>query len=710
MIPEENSILIEAFQEALLLTGQSCPESVLRASLPEGEALTPQWLARFSSKQGLNAQLIEMDAKLSWPESCQLLMPVTAGEYSGAVACMTRQGTGKVSARIFTTEGVRDVPEATLESLTGAQPDVGLLIGPSLPLPGHPQKRLFSSWLFGEFWRMRSVYRDVLLATILLNIFVIASPLFVMNVYDRVVPNQAFETLWVLASGLAIVLLFDLVVKLLRQFFVESAGRQIDVVLSTRLFDHVMNSRPGSGPVSVGAFASQFKEFDAIKHFFTAAGFTALVDLPFALFFLLIIYFLGGQVVLVPLIAMLVILLYGVVMQLPLKSVVQQAQQAVAVQNARLVESLSILETLKAFNAEGRAQGRWEQSTLLSARLGLQARRLGDSIALVSAFVMQCSLLGLVIVGVYQIADYEMSLGALIACVLLGNRALSPMVQVAHLSAQYFQARAAMDALNSLTSSELEQCEGRHYLAHSEIAGELLLQNIGFSYQNGPPVLREIDLKIKAGQHVALIGKIGSGKSTLLKIMAGMLSPSEGQISIDGIGLEQLNPVVHRSQCAYVPQDIALVSGTLRENLALKNRQSTDQELMAVCKKVGLFDWVASHPMGLDLPISELGQGLSGGQRQGVAIARALLGQPGLFLFDELSSAMDNQSEAQIIQQIRGLAQGKTMVISTHRASLLQLVDRIVVLDNGRIVADGPKDQVLDALKKGLIASGSSSV
>lgn len=699
---------MQAFNDALLATEQSCPESVLYSGLPEGEALTPQWLARLSVKQGLNTQLIQLGAEQKWPESCELLLTVESGEHAGAIARISRTSPGQdtYSAHIYREHGSLQLNGVELSSLVGKRPCTALLVGPSVPVPSRRPKRLFSSWLFSEFRRMRPLYRDVLLATVLLNVFVIASPLFIMNVYDRVVPNQAFESLWVLASGVAIVLLFDLVVKLLRQFFVESAGRQMDVVLSTRLFDHVLNSRPGTGPVSVGAFASQFKEFDAIKHFFTAAGFSALVDLPFALFFLLIIFALGGEVVIVPLVAMLVILLYGLAMHFPLKSVVRQAQAATALQNATLVESLSILETLKAFNAEGRAQGRWEQSTLLNARLGLKARRLGDSIALVSGFVMQCSLVGLVIVGVYQIADYEMSLGALIACVLLGNRALSPMVQVAHLSAQFFQARVAMDALNQMTTSELEQHEGRQYLAQEAFSGEIALENVEFSYPDSPPVLRGINLKLNAGEHVALIGRIGSGKSTVLKLIAGMLRATKGQISMDGIGVELINPVVHRANCAYVPQDIALVSGTLRENLALKNRQSSDRELLAVCKKAGLFDWVAKHPMGLDLPISELGQGLSGGQRQGVAIARALLGQPALFLFDELSSAMDNQSEAQVVQQISALAAGKTMVIATHRASLLQLVDRIVVLDGGRVVADGPKAEVLDALKRGNVPSG----
>ena len=580
-ISPSNNFLLQAFQDALSASGQACSNSVLLAGLPEGEQISMQWLARASARHGLNARLLELTADTTWPDSCELLVTLKGGGFTDAVARVTRSGCDSNQYQCSVYRAGKEIEQHELElSELVANTTSAMLVGPMISIETESGTRRFSGWLISEFWRMRSVYRDVLLATVLLNVFVVVSPLFVMNVYDRVVPNQAFETLWALAIGVIIVLVFDLVVKLLRQYFIESASKQIDVVLSTRLFDHVMNKKPGSVPPSVGAFASQFKEFDAIKQFFTAASFSALIDLPFALFFMLVIYSLGGSLVMVPLIAAVTILGYGLLLHFPLKAIVQQVQQSSAMQNATLVESLTVFETLKAFNAEGRAQGRWEQATLLNAQLGLRARRLGDSVALVSGFVMQCSMLGVVIMGVYQIADYEMSLGALIACVLLGNRAISPMVQVASLSAQYFQARAALTSLDEITAGELEQTASRSYLNHEQFRGEFQLQDLSFAYDDGQAILRDLNLKVKPGEHVALIGKIGSGKSTLLKLMAGLLVPTRGQLSIDGIGAPQINPIIRRNNCAYVPQDIALVSGTLRENIALKNRHCSDDELL----------------------------------------------------------------------------------------------------------------------------------
>ncbi|MFT7371645.1 MAG: ATP-binding cassette subfamily C protein LapB [Oleiphilaceae bacterium] len=569
------------------------------------------------------------------------------------------------------------------------------------------KKNKFSNWLKREVFSMRSVYRDVLLASVLLNLFALASPLFVMNVYDRVVPNNAIETLWVLASGIALVFIFDLVIKLLRHYFIELAGQRLDVTLSSRLFEHVLNLRADVFPDSVGEFASKLKDFDAIKQFFTAATLTALVDLPFSLLILLVIFYVGGVVAIAPLVAGLVMVIYGFLIHFPLKSVVEKSQHAAAQKNAVLVESLSGIETLKAFNAEGRQQGFWEECLVYLAKTGMSARRLADSISLVSGFVIQLTVVVVVLIGTYQIGDHQMSMGALIACVLLSTRALAPMVQLASLAAQYYQAKTALGALDQLTQLPVEQSAEFNYLNRTKIEGEIDIQNLSFSYDQKHEILKEINIKVDAGEKVALIGKIGSGKSTLMRLLLGLAKANTGQLRIDHIDIDQIDPAELRACIAYVPQDVTLFRGTLKENILLKSPLSDNDVLLKAAEIAGLSGLVNGHAKGFDLPIGEHGKGLSGGQRQSVAIARAVVGDPQILLFDELTSAMDNQTESTVMERVREFSKDKTMILCTHRASLLSLVDRIIVMDDGRVIADGPKDKVLDALKRGLIKTGS---
>lgn len=560
----------------------------------------------------------------------------------------------------------------------------------------------FSSWLFQQIFALRKVYRDSLLASLLINLFALASPLFVMNVYDRVVPNQAFETLWVLASGIIIILLFDLTAKFLRHSFIDHSAAQLDSVLSTQLFERIIATRMDCVSGSIGGMASQLKDFDSIKQFFTASTMVALIDLPFAALFLFIIFYIGGVVALAPFIAMLILVFYGLLMHFPLKHLSVDLQTAAAEKSAIAVESLSTLETIKAFNAESRQLSLWEKSLSSMIELSLKSRRYADSIGLVSTFVIQMTVVAVLILGVYQINAQHMSLGALIACVLLSSRALSPMVQLASLISQYHQAKAALHSLDQLSSQAIDVEPGRHYLNTESYSGKIELRNLSYAIEQRS-ILNQLSATIQQGEKIALIGKIGAGKSTLLKLLMGFVRPSEGQVLLDGIDLQHLDISKLRSHIAYVPQEISLFRGSLRENILLKNPTASVEELSKAIQVAGLHDFVQSHPMGVDMLIGEQGKGLSGGQKQSVAIARAIINQPSIFLFDELSAAMDNQTEQEVIQNIKILTKDKTLLLSTHRSSLLSLVDRIIVMDAGKIVADGPKEKVMDALKRGLI-------
>lgn len=565
----------------------------------------------------------------------------------------------------------------------------------------------FSTWLFQQLFSLRKLYRDSLIASFLINVFALASPLFVMNVYDRVVPNQAIETLWVLSSGVVIVLLFDLLTKFLRHHFLDYSAAEIDRSISMQLFERIMNTRLENMSGSIGGIASQLKDFDAIKQFFNASTMVALIDLPFALLFLVIIFYVGGSVAIAPLIAMAILLVYGLLMHFPLKEMSLGLQTAAAEKNAIAVESLTTLETIKALNAQPRQMSLWQKSLIKMVTLSTRSRKFADSISLVSTFVIQMTVVAVLVLGVCQISEQAMSLGALIACVLLSSRALSPMVQLASLISQFHQAKAALISLNALSSQPVDVDPERNYLNKENCEGKVELRDLTFKVGQRV-ILDRLSFTVQPGEKVALIGRIGAGKSTLLKLMMGFVQPTKGQILIDDIDNQHLNIALLRSHIAYVPQDIALFSGSLKDNLLIKEPRTSVEELSRVIKVSGLNDFVQSHPMGIDMHIGEQGKGLSGGQKQSIAIARALINKPSFYLFDELSAAMDSQTEQEIIQNIKALTKDNTLILSTHRSSLLSLVDRVIVLESGKVVADGPKDKIMDSLKRGLIRSPSS--
>jgi ATP-binding cassette subfamily C protein LapB len=723
---QQNAPLIDAFLYALELSGLPYAKSSFVHGIPENDIVKTAGLIR--AAQGLGADVVFKNctavtlAEASFPAI--LFLDQKGAKHNGASDDELLVVVIESFAKENNCFNVKYF--AQQDAQLGGQPNVGeqvsadylseRLRGDVIFISDHgarPEgkadraKPSFSRWLYVELKKLRSVYQDVLLAAVFINLFALASPLFVMNVYDRVVPNQAIETLWVLASGLGLVLIFDLTIKLLRHHFIEMAGKHLDIVLSSRLFAKVLNIRLEAFPESVGAFASQLKDFDAIKQFFTAASLAALIDLPFSMFFLVVIYYVGGMVAVAPLIAALFMICYGYVAHFSLKSVIERMQSVSAEKNATLVETLSGVETVKSMNAQGRQQKFWEQSLARLALIAMKAKRMTDSISIVSGFIIQTSVAAVVIIGVYQIDKQLMSMGGLIACVLLSGRALAPMAQLANLISQYYQAKSALTALDDLVDKPGEFTADKNYLCSDRPFNSVEARNITFGYTPGQQVLKSVSIKLNAGEKVAIIGKIGSGKSSLMRLLLGFGQPSTGQLLLNGLDLSHLNLSEVRDGIAYVPQEIILFRGSLRENILLKSPRASQKELLEVVEIAGLSAFVQNHPLGLDMPIGEQGKGLSGGQKQSVAIARSLLNNPHVLLFDELTSSMDNQSEQLIITNIKRFAKEKTMVLSTHRASLLALVDRVIVMDDGRIIADGEKNKVLDALKRGLIKSGS---
>jgi ATP-binding cassette, subfamily C, bacterial LapB len=560
------------------------------------------------------------------------------------------------------------------------------------------------SWFWGTLAEAWPIYAEVLLAAVLINLFALASPLFIMNVYDRVVPNHAVETLWVLAAGVITVFVFDFVLRNLRGYFVDSAGRMADQKLASRIFEQVMGIRMAARPASAGAFASHLREFESLRDFFTSATAVTLVDLPFVFLFVAIVWWIGGPIALVPAIAVPLVIGFGLILQVPLNRIVRRAFQEAAQKHGVLVESISGLETIKSVRAEGRMQRSWEQFVEATARSGMRARLLSGLGVSVSLLAQNLVSVGVVIFGVYRIADGLMTVGALVACTIITGRAMAPLAQVAGILTRYHQARAAYDALDKVMALPVERPAQARFLHRPRLDGEVAFKEVTFSYPGQKqPALDKASFVIKPGERVGLIGRIGSGKTTIGKLVLGLYEPDQGAVLIAGTDLRQIDPADLRRNVGCVLQDVFLFHGTIRDNIALGAPVADDQAVLRAARIAGVEDFVARHPLGFDLNVGERGERLSGGQRQAVAVARALLLDPPVLVLDEPSSAMDHGAEGRLKQRLEEILPGKTLILATHRASLLSLVERLIVLDGGRVVADGPRHDVLKSLAAGRI-------
>jgi len=559
-------------------------------------------------------------------------------------------------------------------------------------------------WFWDVIYKSWPIYGETLVASLLINLFALASPLFIMNVYDRVVPNHAFETLWVLAIGVSIVFTFDFIMKGLRAYFIDVAGKRSDIILSATIFEKVMGIKMESRPKSVGAFASNLSEFESFRDFLTSATLTTLIDLPFLFIFLSVIYMIGGELAIIPLVVLPLAILGGVAVQKPLKNTINKLFKYSAQKNATLIESLSNLDSIKSSGAEGQIQGKWEHNIGQISRLSLKSRFYSSIAVNFTAFLTQMASICVVIFGVYKISEGDLTTGGLIACTILTGRALTPIGQVASLLTRYHQARASLDTLTKMMSLPVEREPGKKYLHRPSFKGDIEFKNISFSYPDQPiKALDNISFKIKAGERVGFVGRIGSGKSTIEKLMLGMYEAQEGSILIDGSDIRQIDPSDLRRQIGYVPQDISLMFGSVKDNITLGARYSDDASILQAAEISGVTQFVNRHPEGFDMPVGERGASLSGGQRQSVAVARSLLSSPPIFIMDEPSNSMDNSTEAQFKERLSKHLHQQTLILVTHRASLLTLVDRLIVMDGSKIMADGAKDKVLEALKKGQI-------
>lgn len=674
----------------------------LGAGLPlEENRLTPELFSRAAARAGLSSKLVKRPLnKIS-----NLLLPAVLLLEERQACLLLGIDRARAVARVAFPESGDGESEIELGALTQIYTGYAIFVQAEHRFDERTQE-VFDlrgrHWFWGTIAQSWRIYRDVLVASFLINIFALASPLFVMNVYDRVVPNNALDTLWVLATGVVVVYVFDLLMRFLRGYFIDSAGRKADVVLSAMIFQKVLGIKMEARPVSVGSFANNLREFDSIRDFITSATITTVIDLPFVLLFIAVIWFIGGPVAYIPIVAIPMVVIYGRIIQGPLRKAVEQVFRTASEKNATLVESLTALETVKAIGAESRLQGKWERAIAHLAHWGMRSRLLSQSAVNLAIFLQQVSTVGVVVLGVYLIGEGELSMGGLIACVILTGRAMVPMAQVANLSAREYQARAALQSLDGIMKLPVERPHGKTFLHRPELEGSVEFQEVCFSYPHQETrALDRVSFRIATGEKVAVIGRIGSGKTTVQKLAMGLYEPVDGAVRIGGTDVRQIDPADLRKHIGYIPQDVLLFFGTLRENIALGSPYADDEAVLRAAEIAGVTEFANRHPQGFDMTIGERGEGLSGGQRQAVAVARALLNEPSILLMDEPSNSMDNASEQQFKQGLSTYLKGKTLILVTHRAALLELVDRVIVVDQGRVVADGPKTQVLTALKLG---------
>lgn len=680
------------------------PASLL-AGLPTGGRLAPDQALRALREAGYNAGLVQRRVA----EMPHLLLPaVLLLKQGDACILVARRGDGGYDIVMPGPEAAEcTATEAELESeYTG------------LALVATPQPRAAESshaamlidtgphWLWGTLRRFVPYYRAALLAALLSNVLMLVTGLSTAVIYDKVIPHQAYTTLWTLAAASVLAMAFDLLSRQLRAYLIDLAGRKADLIVGSLLFRQTLALRMEYRPASAGAYAHHLAQLEQIREFFGSATMAALSDLPFIAIYVTMVFMIGGPLGLVLVGAIPALMGMAGLIQGALRRAMGTQMQQQASLHGVLVEAIDGMEDIKAAGAQGRFLRRFEEATAAAAQAMLRSRTIAGWTMNISTISQQAVTMAMLVWGVYLIGDKVITGGALIGSVMFATRAVAPLAGVVGLATRYQGARAAVRALDEVMNKPIEREPGKQYVPKHELSGRIGLVGVGFAYPApagangalGPRVLRELTLRFEPGERVAILGRIGSGKSTVLRLLAGLYRPSDGHVDVDGIDLRQIDPADFRARVGFVAQDPRLFHGSLRDNVLLDRPAADAARLAEVAQLTGLDRLVASHPDGWELPVGESGSLLSGGQRQLVALARCLVTRPQILLMDEPTSSMDAQSEVAFLRQLKEASGDCTLVMVTHRPAVLELVQRIVVVDAGRVVMDGPKEQVLAAL------------
>ena len=685
--------------------GRTTTRDALVSGLPVDGRLTPDLFARAADRIGFSARVV--DTPVTAINAALMPAILLLEDRSSCLIYGVDKDAGTASVvfpELGSTDQRIDVPLAELEPRYLGQT---IYCRPTF----RPQDRAGNQpeeaghWFWSVISGNRRIYRDVLLAALFINLFAMTMPLFVMNVYDRVVPNHAIETLWVLALGVTLVLIGDMVLRHMRAWFIDVGAARADTLLSARIMERILGMRLEQRPASVGSYAANVQAFESVRSFIGSITVLTLVDLPFFVLFLLIIGLISAWLALPLLIGAGIALLYAMSISGRMRVISDELSKASSQRNGALVEGLFALETLKSFGATGRVQKVWEQTTdFVTAQVARQ-RLLGNSVGIVTGLLQQLVGALFIIIGVYLVVNGQISQGGMIAAYMLSSRAMAPVAQVSSLMTSYYQARTALGQLEATFTQPQERPANRNWISRPTINGDVEFRDVSFSYPGvEAKALRNVSFRIHAGERVAIIGRVGSGKSTIGRLILGLYQPTEGGILIDGVHHNQIDPDELRRRTGYIAQDPMLLVGTVLDNILLGAPHERRNENLAEAIEIsGLKPMLGANAEGLEMQVGEGGGRLSGGQRQALSVARAVAVNAPLLVFDEPTSSMDASLEAHVTAGLRDYVIGRSLILITHKPALLSLVDRIIVMDDGRIVADGPSASVLEALNGGNI-------
>lgn len=612
-------------------------------------------------------------------------------EWSGEAAVVVIPETGG---------GRRELPRTEIEEQFVGRIVIAKPVDVVSDHAGDMLKREDRHWFFGPVWDNWPIYKDVFLASFVASLLAVVTAIFAMQVYDRVVPNKAYDTLWILASGVILAVVLEFALRIMRARLIDISGRELDLRLSKLLFHRVANLRLSHRPQSVGAFASQVRAFSSVREFFTSSTAASLCDLPFSLVFLFVLWVIGGPVAFVVMAGAVAIIVPGILLQGYLARMARQNTREGAALNGLLLEAVSNLETVKAARAETRMEKAYGQLTATLAASSIRARQVTAWLNQGASSVQQLTYIFVIVTGVYQIGAGNLTIGSLIACSILTGRTLSPISQISRLLAKWQYVKSSLEGLDQIMGLPPERDETQQYVRANAIKGTYELRDVTYSHDpEQGDALSVKTLDIRAGEKVALLGGNGAGKSTLLRVLAGMVEPQSGSVRIDGLAMGQIDPIDRRRQIGYLPQNVALFQGTLRDNLCLDHGLHSDEEMLVALDAVGLGPYVRKHVRGLDLKIVGSGN-VSGGQKQAIGLARIILQDPSVVILDEPTSAFDHASEQHVMRYLSTWLEGRTAIISTHKKELLGLTPRAVVLRDGAVSHDDSLGNILELAKR----------
>ena len=700
--PLQSDPLLVAFALMTQLLENPVPMSTLRSgfALDTKGHIPPAAIPEVATRYGFNATWVKRRA-LAFPNYS---LPVVAPLIDGRVAIVRSVKDGQATV-LFAESGMRahEIPVEEFDELLGEQTLVVKLQPKTSKQQLIPLKNEAFGWFWNTMWRFRRFYYESMVATVVANVLTLATVFFVMNVFNRVIPAQAYVSLWTLTIGVGIALVLEYLMRWVKARLIDEGAKRADLAVNSTLLREIMSVRLDHRPQSIGIFASSMRDFDALREFISSSLFVAIADLPFVLMFLLLIWAIGGPLVIVPLVVVPILIILALVVQPKLMRAMRKNMAQAGEKQSVLVEALMNSEILKAHNAEGYLQRRWEKSNAAAVQSFMDMRKTSVWLTGLTTSLQQATSVAIIVVGVFLIHDNALSLGALIACNIMAGRAVMPLGQIVQLATRYQQAKTSLEMLDGLVQRPKDRDHDQRYVVPQSFTGRLAADSLEFAYP-GPqpvPVIDKVSLTLNPGDHVALLGHVGCGKSTLLRLMAGLYRPLSGSVRVDDIDILQIEPTELRSRIGYVGQDAQLFMGSLRDNLVLSETWITDERIIEVLKALGIYPMVAAHPRGLDMPLTESGGGLSGGQRQLLTVARVMLRDPVFVFMDEPTANMDQDTEARVIRVLGQWLKGRTLLISTHRPQLLAWVDRIAVMQKGKVLSEGPRDEILQKLSRG---------